>query len=187
MNSKDILHAVVRNVWDHREHVCVPATTGVVGYEADLLVLHKTGWMEEVEIKTSRPDFLREFKAQSKITKHRVLKHGRPPVHQSVWHLWCNGRGGEWVNCQPQPVRRFWYAIPEELLVKIENDVPEYAGILVVSKDRRTSVVKHRPAQNLPSSRKVNDREREALLRSAYFKAWDLILRGKSSMGITKR
>jgi hypothetical protein len=73
-------------------------------HEADLLVLRKTGYIAEFEIKVSRSDFKADFK---KVDKHNFLRAG---------HKWC--------------ANEFYYAC-EDGLIK-PDEVPEYAGLVYI-------------------------------------------------------
>lgn len=73
-------------------------------HEADVLVLRKTGYVAEFEVKVSRSDFKADFK---KVDKHRFLSGGHP---------WC--------------ANEFYYAC-EDGLIKPE-EVPVYAGLVYI-------------------------------------------------------
>lgn len=62
LTVKDI-QALLANHWGIRNHIIVPNVSwGLLDYEADLLIMNKTGYMTEIEIKRSWSDFLADFK-----------------------------------------------------------------------------------------------------------------------------
>lgn len=90
-------------------------STGLTGYEADLIVVRKSNWAIEVEIKISIADLRSEFK--HKPEKHRRLLNGMP-----IYRLMPNGSRTsqyrpdqedwkEWdealAACQPEDQRTF--------------------------------------------------------------------------------
>lgn len=73
-------------------------------HEADVLVLRKTGYVAEFEVKVSRADFKADFK---KTDKHVFLQSG---------HKWC--------------ANEFYYAC-EAGLIRLD-EVPAYAGLVYI-------------------------------------------------------
>jgi hypothetical protein len=73
-------------------------------FESDLISITRDGYVIEYEIKTSRSDFLREFK--TKESKHKSLRLGR---------------------AEPN---RFFFACPEGLISR--EEVPDYAGLVYI-------------------------------------------------------
>lgn len=53
-------------------------STGLCGWEADLVVIRPSGWAEEIEVKISAADFRCEFR--DKPRKHKVLQCGHPKI-----------------------------------------------------------------------------------------------------------
>ena len=94
----------------------------VFGWESDLLFLSKSGVWTEIEIKVSRSDFLADLK---KVEKHSILadkqNHMKP--------------------------NRFFYAVPEGLV--LQEEVPDYAGLLWVMNSGCHSTVAIKPAPSL--------------------------------------
>lgn len=94
----------------------------VFGWESDLLFLSKSGVWTEIEIKVSRSDFLADLK---KVEKHSVLadkqNHMKP--------------------------NRFFYAVPEGLV--LQDEVPDYAGLLWVMNSGCHFTVAIKPAPSL--------------------------------------
>jgi hypothetical protein len=88
----------------------MPNTHFNLGYEMDIMCVRKGSlYVEEIEIKTSRSDFLADFK---KTARHGILKHTLLKQGQLVANY-------------------FSFLVPALLLPKIQDDIPEYAGIYV--------------------------------------------------------
>lgn len=59
--------------FNYRNNIIVPNVSwGLLPYEADLLVLNKSGYVTEVEIKRSWADFLADFRKEHKHNTHIV-------------------------------------------------------------------------------------------------------------------
>jgi len=176
VTSRDIIHAISRDLWQpHRLEVAYN-TPGVLGWEADMLVLSKAGYLDEIEIKVSVSDFRAEFKA--KAHKHEMLIKGIAPI------FWRDNQGRSyadegfdwkspqmyyrWEQAKPHAVRRFLFAIPEELESKLAPEIPHYAGLITVN--RWAHVVKKAPV--LKQSRRITEHERAMLLRAMYHRGW---------------
>ncbi len=166
MTSKDITRALAMKHWQYWKHVCVPRCEFSPLGEADLLVMQPSGDLEEIEIKISTSDFKREF--TNKEYKHLVLPSGVPKiVHPRT-------RDGVVTYDFKEPglhlIRRYWFAMPEDLAAKHVLDIPAYAGLLSVGKYRRVTVVKKAPT--LKHSRKLTEAEQRKMLRLAYLRFW---------------
>lgn len=87
---------------------------GLLPWEADLLVMSADGYLQEVEIKISVADLRRDMGKR----KHRQRK--------DVFENW-NRSPHTWI-------RRFWYAMPEEVWdkVKAQPPIPDDAGVIIV-------------------------------------------------------
>lgn len=84
--------------------------------------------------------------------------------------------GRDWSCCQPHLVNRYWFAMPFDLALKLESLIPEYAGLLSINLDARSTkqqvrVVKPAPRLN---ARKLEAADREQLYKSAYYRFWEL-------------
>ena len=132
MTVRDIERAIIGrwsfNLWVPQSVYAVTRSVGIVGHEADLLILQReTKWLYEVEIKTSVADFRKEFKTESKAHRHRV-NAARIGRKQDPRYL----------------VRKLFFAMPRKVYEKVMKDIPDYAGIIVV--DPYTATI-HRPTQ----------------------------------------
>jgi len=187
VTAKDVAVAVAFDIWNPFRQIIVPNVVGITGEEADLLVLQDSGYLEEIEIKVSKSDFRREF--AKKQFKHRVLLEGKPE-HMALSMRDSNKAWREfyalplmdrsdWSKCEPQLVRRFWFAMPLDLATELAGDIPEWAGLIAVRETKRwrpsASIVKKAP--NLKNSRKLTDEEQRKLIRYGYVRFWDLTLK----------
>lgn len=168
MKAADVYEALVGNwtfnLWNPGR--CLAARNNwMVGHEADLIIVQRSGFLYEVEIKVSVSDFRNEFKSKTKIRKHELLKVP----------------GGL--------VKRFYYAMPVEVYEKVKDEIPEYAGVIVVREgtanrwkptkaDFNNTVeeavfrpTKVKEARNLPA-RKLTNAERQKVYEIVYYAYW---------------
>lgn len=164
--ERDLIMAARRHYGANMIGAC---NTYALGFESDLIMVSECGYATEFEAKISVADFRADAK---KARKHRQLQTGRTqPLY---------GPSSE------QPIKHFWYVVPDSLVAKVQPELPEYAGLLSVSEktiehrfpfsDRvftetviRSRIERHAPAL---SCRKVTDKETHALVRCMYYKAW---------------
>ena len=161
LTARDVALAICRyngGLWTAFQSLAALNTCGVVGWEADLLVIRPSGWIYEVEIKLTASDFRADLR---KMLKHRCLADGQ--VIDRFGRL------------QQNYVRRFYYGVPASLREKIEPDLPEHAGLIEVEdvetqwRGREVRIV--RPAPLLPAL-KAEAAQRERLLLSVYHRCW---------------
>ena len=68
------IQALLAEYWGIRNNIIVPNVSwGMLDYEADLLVMNKTGYVTEVEIKRSWSDFLADFKKDENAHKSEII------------------------------------------------------------------------------------------------------------------
>jgi hypothetical protein len=121
--------------------------------ESDLISVTEAGLVHEFEIKTSKSDYLREFR--DKEYKHEVLE-------QSGREIWDK----EEFESKDIP-NYFWFATDRELCERIE--VPEYAGLLCVGSSG-VKTVKKAPRRH---SEHITDRARKYLERGMTVRYWE--------------
>ena len=169
MTAREVTNALARHL-DYRKNVIVPRCY-FAGSEADLLVLRQSDWLEEYEVKISLQDFKREF--TEKTLKHEFLVEGS---RRNTFP----GDGQCVVVASEHKIRKFWFAVPHELLEKVKTLIPAHAGLVTV---QRTSsgwrndydvVAVAKPAPALKMSRKLTLSERCELCRLAYLRYWDI-------------
>lgn len=183
MTAKEVLGSLCgfgsNCLWSPARLVAVPNTTGAVGWEADLLLLHPSGWVWEIEIKVSVADFRREFR--TKEAKHKVLSEGLFEKRGSYGYIHTK---------KNKHVQKFFFAIPKEVYDKLrEEDFPEYAGVIVVDPAYadswgrlRAKIV--RRAKNLPGAEKAGSAFRIRLLELAHARLWSYAYRDDSLLDI---
>ena len=73
LTVKDI-QALLAEYFGIRNNIIVPNVSwGLLDYEADLLVMNKTGYVTEIEIKRSWSDFLADFKKDENAHKSEII------------------------------------------------------------------------------------------------------------------
>lgn len=96
------IEVAVAKYFGIRQHIIVPNLSWGFGvHECDLFVITKAGMGIEVEIKRSKSDFLADFK-----------------------------KGHNHVDPQNR-IADFYYAMPKELYPKVEEFIPEGAGVIL--------------------------------------------------------
>ncbi|MCC7229274.1 MAG: hypothetical protein IT203_02705 [Fimbriimonadaceae bacterium] len=162
MTGSDIAQRLATR-FDYNRNIVLPNyANGLVGWEADLVVVRDSGWAEEIEVKISLADFRAEFK--NKGLKHKILQTGKPktlyrPIGSRAYFVnrglptdaldeWeealasdetdkLSYRGQvhslrDWRNCSPHHCRRYWFAMPHELAEKLKSEIPPYAGLFSI-------------------------------------------------------
>lgn len=153
-----------RPAFPYRQNLCVVTNVswGMLPWEADLLVLRNSGWLEEVEIKVSAADW-RADRAKLKFMKD-------PLPHGLIAKSW-------------QRIHRFWYAAPMTLAKRFaEMGIPDWAGVVGVN-SAGCEVL--REAEKRADSRKLDDKEACKLCRLGAMRQWDLMrqLNAKQEVG----
>lgn len=127
--------------------------------EMDLMCLRKNGFVEEIEIKFSKSDFLIDFKkivniyngrSYDKLNKHECIEKGL---------LHCN---------------RFSFLIPDTLIG--ECVIPEYAGLYFFYKNRRGNFrIGEDKKAPLLHRNKISDRLKYEVGRKMSYRYWNTI------------
>lgn len=107
MTPNDLTLAFHRTQQQRYEFM-IPNSHFQQGYEMDIFCVRTTSRMvEEIEIKTSRSDFLADFR---KTVGRSRLKHAALESGQLLANYFC-------------------FLVPHDLLTKIQDDIPDYCGI----------------------------------------------------------
>jgi hypothetical protein len=152
MNAQQIAAALtsVGGPFPFQRYVCVPNVSwGLVGLpgEADLLALAPSGYLYEVEIKTSIADYKREAAK----AKHRQ-QHIAP---------------------RPSIVRGFYFALPLSIAGKaMALDVVPGAGYFAISDDEYGFHCDNVRSASLRRARKLTIPERAQLMRLGVMRYW---------------
>ena len=111
-------------------------------WETDFLVVQKSGYCYEIEIKISRSDFLNDFK---KVDKHSIMNEGTYMVKKYKYHTdpVTKKRISEHYHAPTEwkfKPNKFYYCVPENLIQK--EEVPDYAGLMYVTKYGAITTIK---------------------------------------------
>lgn len=138
---------------DHKRHRHIVPNVTLFGWESDLVSVTKAGLICEYEIKCSRADFMQDRKKY----RHRHFTegfHNQYPGHNVPAY--------------------FYYALRAEINFSAD-EIPEYAGMLLIHGTRLITTVK--PAPRL-HKRLMTDAERQWLERSIIHRYWKHRLKG---------
>lgn len=124
--------------------------------EADLLHVTNSGYLEEIEIKTSVSDFKREFVFNSKKRKHEFLQ-----------------------NSPRSNTRRFYIAMPESVYKQVSELVPSYAGVFVINNDETHKALKVKNAKDFKQAGALKPDQIRSLAAMACSRLWNLKLSGE--------
>ena len=164
MTSKEVLRSLVglgtNCLWSPTRLLALPNAMDLAGWEGDLLLLHPSGWLWEVEIKVSVGDFRREFKTKAK--KHKALEFGS---------------SGYCVN---RHVLKYFFAMPKEVFERLRpEEIPAYAGVIVLDPEVVDSWGRMVPkivrrAPQLPGVSKTGPQFRAKFLELCHVRFWTL-------------
>lgn len=163
MTEKDAVTVLAFHHFGYRKRLCVPNTTEFVPWEADLLAMTPAGYLDEVEVKLSQHDFMRDF--TSKPGKHKVLSCAVGTVRNE--------------KSRERAIARFWFAVPEEMRDFALQNLPQYAGLLVirVHKGRYWRVDVAVEAPRRVWLRPLSTEERYNLARLGAMRLWTVLRR----------
>ena len=135
--------------------------------EMDLLGLRRSGYIDEIEIKISRSDFLADFKKTTHVKseykciineRHQYSGYRRVTKHSAI-------KNGE-TSCN-----YYYFLLPVELSEKCE--IPEYAGLYVCYTDNAGGLrVEEKKRAPLIHRRKISDKTKYDIGRKMAFKYW---------------
>ncbi len=147
-----VTHLANSDFLDFRKnYACVPNVTygfNWGNWESDLLVVSKSGYLTEVEVKVT----LADWKADKK----------------KAWFKTTN-----WWDPRFKSLTYFYYAAPAELAQRWpEVGIPDFAGVLGVDFNNAYSPVVLRKAQRNPEAKKVGLARMHALARLGSMRSW---------------
>lgn len=119
----DQIEVAIAFAFGVRNNIIVPNVSWgfFATHEADLLIINKSGYLTEVEIKRSWQDFLKDFKKHTTHDEGKVMwKYFAVPeiLCEKVWNYLCdndhkdwglilyNEIGGAWIKYYPTPYPR---------------------------------------------------------------------------------
>lgn len=166
-DSRQIQRAIIgyhdRALWNPGKCLAALNTTGVVGWEADIVVIQPSGWVYEIEVKISAGDFRREFTAKSKQAKHQTLQSG-------VFVVCSPLKIGDFRRtCRENLVRKFFYAMPKDILDKVAGEIPPHAGVIALDEHLCPTIEKKAP---LLQARAATLEDRQRVFESVYYRSW---------------
>jgi hypothetical protein len=128
--------------------------------EMDLFCLRKSGFVDEIEIKLSRADFLADFKKTVSVKDEERNEWGYFGHHDEMKH--------DRLRDGKETCNRFSFLMPESIADKCE--IPEYAGLYVLNKSGRwISEIKSAP---LLHRGKLSDEKKYQIGRKMAFRYW---------------
>lgn len=155
ITAKDIANALTQNgaPFSRRRWIVVPNVYWGWGlrYEADLIAVSKSHWADEIEIKVNKYDLLGDQEKR------------------------------KFQQTPDKRIKRFWYAVPEELAELCLVTVPETAGVLVISPGRglpsRLKVRIARLPKKAQNCRAVTEAELLKLMHLGLMRYWSIRLK----------
>jgi hypothetical protein len=169
MVEQDVIMALA-NHCDHiqRYELMLPNVFIQHDNESDLFGIRRSGLCDEFEVKVSRADFLADKKKTvrtRRATREEWLEfgwddHRNKPGCKSKYDALVDG---------DMCINYFWYAVPEVIVTV--DDVPDFAGLIVVRDDGRIRVKKS-PKKLHKNKMSVEDRYKIA--RKSAYRFWKL-------------
>lgn len=144
--SEYLLQKKLRTFRSNPQYIC--ENLYVFSWESDLLIKTKSGYWYEFECKISFSDFKHDF---TKEEKHTILQRGErfSSCRKMVYHMDGSTMVGEWHEFGKwKPAARpnyFAYCVPWYLQEKVEQLIPEYAGLVILKQNGALEVVKTPP------------------------------------------
>lgn len=173
-----------------RDSVFLNVSAGTCGWEADILAVRASMWGIEVEVKVSLSDFKADFKKGTDkwnvYGKHDRLQNGHPVTllrRDNPQHPLFRGNK-DWYADDPAQrtqhlCKQFYFAVPEDLVEKVRDLVPTYAGLVSVGIG---GLCIQKQAPKLGMARKYTTEELNRLYRTAYYKHWDALYAEKREL-----
>jgi|CXWL01.1.fsa_nt_gi hypothetical protein len=182
MTSKEIQLKLARYKFNYmRDAIFLNIQNGAVGFESDMLIVRPSKWAIEIEIKISLADFKADFNkgkspennwSKEHRGKHDHLEHGEPRMKKNGWFM-----DRDYSERIPHRCRQFYFAVPFELVEKVQPLLPSHAGLIGISKSYvgNTCYPTIVEAPKL-KARKYTEAELNDLYRSCYYKHWDRLI-----------
>lgn len=163
MTTLEIEIAILRHYKFH-QNLIVPNVTcvsGLVLFEADMLMLSKSGYATCFEIKTHKSDLMNDSKKEHIKNRFRTLKHSVGTIDKF------------------KTLKNFIYVVPVELKNVALAVIPEFAGLVVAAKHpesydpERVYLTETRKPKTL-NNYKWSEEERYNLARIAAMRIYNL-------------
>lgn len=165
MNTKDMQFAFYQHTFQRYEIVAPNIYLDWQFNEMDIIAIRKSGYVDEIEIKTSKADFQADFRKTvsvqdgfEQIGPHSYKNYTVRPKHD------CLIEGLNHSNY-------FSFLIPEELEEKV--NIPHYAGLYVARTDRNGIVRVHeKKSALLLHKRKISENHKYQIGRKMAYRYW---------------
>ena len=172
--EKEMIAAIYknRNLLSTTYEVAIPNCFTQHDNEADLFFIRKSGFCDEIEIKTSRSDlladkrkivFYRKYDSLNQADKayaHESAKT-RPAIAPYQKHKHSALESGE-MKCN-----YFWYALKEG--VGGTEDIPKFAGLLIVKDDGSVRLIR---SPDRLHRRKLDFEQRYKFAKLLHYRYW---------------
>jgi len=166
MNSETLQSAFYRANHERYEILAPNIYLSFGTSEMDILGIRRSGFVDEIEIKISKSDFMADFKKTVMVKGERTMSAANTLYHKYDERLKhdCLREGLHVSNY-------FSFLIPEELVDKCE--IPEYAGLYVCKIDSNgfARVSEHKKAKRL-HSRKIDIEKKYEIGRKMAYRFW---------------
>lgn len=164
ITSKDMSSAFYRSQNTRFEMVAPNIYMDWNHCEMDLLCLRKSGYIDEVEIKITKADYLADFK------KTMSIKVGEKHIGANIFHpRYEDLLKHDLIPTGETKANRFSFLIPESLIDKC--DIPDYSGLYVYTEYGSVMEKKEAP---LLHKKKISDREKYELGRKMHNRYWSV-------------
>lgn len=163
------MEIVIADYFNWRQNIIAPNISWGAGlHECDLLVITKSGYATEIEIKVSKADLKKDLQ--------KSHNHGMAAPKYFVEHL----SEHEQKEIFSDKIKYLYFAMPEKICnVETINIIPEKAGIIIVKeKPNRDHFMRDRvKIIRKPINKSeycFNEKERYNILRLATMRTWRL-------------
>lgn len=180
MNSSQLTLAFHRATFQRYE-MAVPNVC-IAEHEWDICAVRKgSNFLDEIEIKITRSDFLADFKktGQCRVPLPSSLSPERPYTHWKWWWMYKHDQ----TSNGDRKCNYFWFLMPEDLAQKCIDDIPEHAGLMVAVMDRNEiiRIDERKPAPRLHSKKYAEKNGfLYTLARKGLYKYWNMAHRAEN-------
>lgn len=143
----------------------MPCWTPVAWWECDIALVSGAGWLTEIEIKTTRKDYVKDW------GKERILR---------VDGKYQNAKKHELLAAGLATVPKYFMFLTPVGLLK-EEEVPSYAGWSECDRHRGRLVLRTRRPAPMLKGRKLTDDERNQMQQSGYYRYLNHLMRRKDN------
>jgi hypothetical protein len=150
MISEKIIQRSLFKFYNRLNHKLIVPNIYLHYSEADLITVQTSGYVNEIEIKLTKADFKRDFKKR----KHQYMLESMKP------------------GSRLHTPNYFWFCIPKTLLPKIDCDIPDNYGMILMDENGIYPEIYKRA--KIMHRQKVTDKQVRQIARSLMFKMWSV-------------